>query len=276
MPIYLPSGGALTQAAIIAALSTDPVFEGMAQFTSLGTPGEYTLAKSGIVVKNAADDEVLRIWASDPDENNFNGLNLYIGPLAGAGQPTNNVDAGFFNVGVGAGALFSVSTGHSNTGVGVWALYYVTTGSANVGVGHNALTAVTSGNGNVVIGFDGGFIEEGSNNVAIGSDLFNYTGPTSDLSNTTCLGSGAQATASNRVVLGNADVLDAYFGSESAAANTHQKRVFIVGTTAPADGDLAANQCALWFDPTDGAAKLMVKAKQADGSVKTGAVDVTT
>jgi hypothetical protein len=41
---------------------------------------------------------------------------------------------------------------------------------------------------------------------------------------------------------------------------------------APADADLAANQCALWFDPTNGAAKLMVKAKQADGTVKTASV----
>lgn len=46
--------------------------------------------------------------------------------------------------------------------------------------------------------------------------------------------------------------------------------------TAPADGDLAANQCALWFDATNGSAKLMFKAKQADGTVKTGSVNVQT
>lgn len=41
---------------------------------------------------------------------------------------------------------------------------------------------------------------------------------------------------------------------------------------APADADLAAGEMAVWFDSTNGAAKLMVKAKQADGTVKTGSV----
>ncbi|MFZ5450265.1 MAG: hypothetical protein ACOZF2_00110 [Thermodesulfobacteriota bacterium] len=45
--------------------------------------------------------------------------------------------------------------------------------------------------------------------------------------------------------------------------------------SAPADGDLAAGECALWFDKTDGASKLMIKAKQNDGSVKTGSVSLS-
>lgn len=50
----------------------------------------------------------------------------------------------------------------------------------------------------------------------------------------------------------------------------------ILRNTAPADGDLAANQAKIWFDPSNGAAKLMIRAKQADGTVKTGSVAVTT
>lgn len=42
--------------------------------------------------------------------------------------------------------------------------------------------------------------------------------------------------------------------------------------SAPADASLAAGDCALWFDQTNGAAKLMVKAKQADGTVKTASI----
>jgi hypothetical protein len=42
--------------------------------------------------------------------------------------------------------------------------------------------------------------------------------------------------------------------------------------TAPADGDIANGECVFWFDQTDGAAKFMIKAKQADGTVKTGQV----
>jgi len=41
---------------------------------------------------------------------------------------------------------------------------------------------------------------------------------------------------------------------------------------APADADIASGEMALWLDSTNGAAKLMVKAKQADGTVRTGQV----
>lgn len=43
-------------------------------------------------------------------------------------------------------------------------------------------------------------------------------------------------------------------------------------SAAPADAELAAGEMSLWFDKTNGASKLMVKAKQADGTVKTAAV----
>jgi hypothetical protein len=42
--------------------------------------------------------------------------------------------------------------------------------------------------------------------------------------------------------------------------------------TAPADASLDAGDCAFWFDQTDGAAKLMVKAKTANGTVATAAI----
>ncbi len=48
--------------------------------------------------------------------------------------------------------------------------------------------------------------------------------------------------------------------------------IVIATHAAPADAELAAGDCALWFDQTNGAAKLMVKAKQADGTVKTASV----
>jgi hypothetical protein len=41
---------------------------------------------------------------------------------------------------------------------------------------------------------------------------------------------------------------------------------------APSDAMLQTGDLALWFDQTNGAAKLMIKAKQADGAVKTGQV----
>lgn len=42
--------------------------------------------------------------------------------------------------------------------------------------------------------------------------------------------------------------------------------------SAPADADIAAGELYIWFDSTNGAAKVMFKAKQADGTVRTGSV----
>lgn len=50
--------------------------------------------------------------------------------------------------------------------------------------------------------------------------------------------------------------------------------LLISNNSAPADGDLSANQAAIWFDPTNGAAKLMIKAKQADGTVGTASINL--
>jgi hypothetical protein len=46
-------------------------------------------------------------------------------------------------------------------------------------------------------------------------------------------------------------------------------------TAAPADADLTSSEAALWLDATNGAAKLMIKAKQADGTVRTGSVTLS-
>ena len=48
--------------------------------------------------------------------------------------------------------------------------------------------------------------------------------------------------------------------------------LFNYKNTAPADGDLVAGECGLWLDPTPGAAKLMIKAKNIGGTVVTGSV----
>lgn len=48
--------------------------------------------------------------------------------------------------------------------------------------------------------------------------------------------------------------------------------LMIKRNTAPADADVNTGECAFWFDSTNGAAKLMFKAKQADGTVRTGSV----
>ena len=48
--------------------------------------------------------------------------------------------------------------------------------------------------------------------------------------------------------------------------------LLIANNSAPADGDLAAGQVAIWFDSTNGAAKLRIKGKSANGTVVAGEV----
>jgi hypothetical protein len=45
--------------------------------------------------------------------------------------------------------------------------------------------------------------------------------------------------------------------------------------TVPADGSVVANQVKIWFDSTDGAAKVKFKGKSADGTVVVGEVALT-
>lgn len=48
--------------------------------------------------------------------------------------------------------------------------------------------------------------------------------------------------------------------------------VVLGGNSAPADADIATGQAVLWFDKTNGASSLNVKAKEADGTVVTATI----
>lgn len=48
--------------------------------------------------------------------------------------------------------------------------------------------------------------------------------------------------------------------------------VVLGGNAAPADADIIPGQAFLWFDPTNGASSLNVKAKENDGTVVTAQV----
>jgi hypothetical protein len=76
-----------------------------------------------------------------------------------------------------------------------------------------------------------------------------------------------------------------FYGSDGMhVTNTALSNVFQVIPTgymrittasgAPADGDLSPTQLAFWFDSSNGAAKLMLKGKTANGTVVTGSVNL--
>lgn len=263
--LTMPAVASSSAAIINAALGYTPAnkaLSGTETFLSSGTPGDYTLAKSGIVVKNGVGDEVGRIWFTDPDiTNNFNSGNIFIGPKAGLGQTTTNTNAsGFGNIGIGASALPANTAGSDNVAIGQAALTFNTIGVGNTGVGRDVLFSNVAGNTNTGIGLYALFNTTGSGNTAVGAAALSKVdagsrntmvgaiteiygsgyplvvtgndntfigfdaGPTAvDTSNAIAIGKGVNVTASNRGVLGNASVTDFYFGSETAAANIHAK-----------------------------------------------------
>lgn len=61
----------------------------------------------------------------------------------------------------------------------------------------------------------------------------------------------------------------------TGAGDLAARALFVSKNAAPADAELAAGQLALWFDSTNGAARLMLKGKSANGTVVTGNVTLT-
>lgn len=160
----------------------------------------YTATTSGIIVKDANNEEVFRIWASDPDptDTNYNTHNLYIGSLAGENQPSDNTSAGFQNTGVGAFALQNVTTGFNNTALGHGAGVSTTSESNNISIGHG-VGAQPGCNRTVIIG----------NGASSGNDLTNII----------ALGDNCDVWSSNTAVIGNSEITDVYFGGTESIGN---------------------------------------------------------
>ncbi|MGD1844987.1 MAG: tail fiber domain-containing protein [Salibacteraceae bacterium] len=125
--------------------------------------------------------------------------NSFYGAYTGQNNTT-----GDYNSGYGYRTMYRITTGIRNTAVGPWAMYNNETGSRNAAVGALSLHGNTSGRSNSALGNNAlAANQTGSDNVAVGAE----SGPGSGaLSNTTCLGHDATATASDQVRLGNISV----------------------------------------------------------------------
>ncbi len=163
----------------------------------------YTPITAGIIVKDANDVEVWRLFASDPGSGNED-RGLYIGAGAGA-NAIQHSSGGQDSTAVGFGALGSVTTGQDNTGLGTFAGGAgLVTGSANVFIGSNVGTGASDISNSVAIG--AGIVITGSNAIAL----------------------NAFADDDNTAVIGNDALTDAYFGSTSGNAILHGKGDAIV------------------------------------------------
>lgn len=150
--------------------------------------------------------------------------------------------------------------GQNGTAVGYTAKA-TTDPSAAFGQGAQATSGITSAIGPQTTASGGGATAVGGNSTASGG-------------NSVALGRATTASAAGSVAIGCDSTAT---GVSTAVQNqialgTANHHILLKTAAAPADASLAANQFTFWLDPTNGAAKLMIKAKQADGTVKTAAV----
>src|SRR5450432_426799 len=120
------------------------------------------------------------------------------------GQLSGRLDPNTENTFWGLLAGISNTTGVGNTIIGAKSSQSNTTGVLNTVVGFNANSESISGSGNTVVGEEALVkIQTGTDLTAIGRQTFAYF---EGLTNSSALGFAASITASNQVVLGNADV----------------------------------------------------------------------
>ncbi len=161
----------------------------------------YTFTNSGIIVKDANNAEVLRLWATDP-VNDIG--SLYIGAKAGE----NSIEysgGGQAQTAVGFHSLAEITVGSDNTALGVYSGEDVVTGIKNVFIGMHTKGDDDSSHA-VAIGFRAQvFSEKG---IAIGE--------VADADeNAISIGYGVSAPALT-IHIGNVDQTDAYFAEGNA------------------------------------------------------------
>jgi len=228
--------------------------------------------------------------------------NLFIGTGVGANNapagvfnpPTTYPSAGYDNIAIGGPsedgngvtlpALASNTTGECNMAIGSSALSKSTTGSYNLAIGGMSLANLTAGGNNFAIGYyDLSALTNGNQNLSIGGSLGNLTSGNSNIALNSA-GSGLVSGNSNIFLGTNSrttkpDLNNGIaIGSGTYVYNNNQCilgtgcSVAFSGATAPADGDIQNGQLFLYVDPTNGAGKLLIKGKTANGTVVNGSV----
>jgi hypothetical protein len=180
----------------------------------------FNLGGSAFAFGSTSNENVFLGFSGNPSATGIQNTSLGMTSLV-------NDTTGELNTAIGSDVLIFNSTGNANTGSGVYALESNTTGSGNTVSGYGALTGNTTGNNNTAIGYYAGFpnagVTTGSNGTFLGYLATPGGASENSLINATAIGSNAEVTESNAMVLGSIK------GVNSAAANT----LVGIGTTAP-------------------------------------------
>ncbi len=182
----------------------------------------YTYLNSGIIVKDANNAEVFRLWASSPDTgSNDNTRSVFFGVNAGSGSNTHD------SVAIGFNALSGGDLAFGNVAIGSRALEAVNDVNAdqNIAIGQQALQNLTTGFENTAIGYQAGKnLDSGIGNIAIGTNA----NIGSSTNNSIVIAHGVTNNSDNVAIIGNAQTTDAYFGSVSGSSILHGKGDAIV------------------------------------------------
>lgn len=122
----------------------------------------------------------------------------------------------------------------------------------------------------------GNLLELTAENATAGSGIDLFVDAYGDLSITGKAGNSAAVTVQTDPTTGQGSLASAGVSFLDSAgvtlASLDARGVGINVHAAPADASLLNGECVVWFDDTNGASKLMIKAKSANGTVVTGSV----
>jgi hypothetical protein len=207
--------------ALIGNASTTDVYFGDGTNTILhGDGSALTNLPSGATTLNDLDDCI----ASYPDNNVGVGQGALESLTTGYDNTATGVNAlavnstGYGSVAVGSGALAN-SNGQYNVGVGTQAFANVTSGAINTGVGQNVGTTLATGNYNTLIG----------DSADVGS---------ASLSNAIAIGQGAVVNATNTWIVGTLGKKQAIQEGGNAAMGVS---TLIAGTVTVSNNIVTAN-----------------------------------
>jgi collagen type VII alpha len=162
------------------------------------------------------------------------------------GAGTMSGATGANNTCVGSNGMSGGSGGNNNVGVGYLVLN-AATGDYNVAVGNSSLVELTTGTCNTAIGHEAGVNPGGPVTLAT-QDHCTFLGyganaSVDSLTNSTAVGSLAQVTKSNQIVLGDPNVTEVLINGTALTAASSTARAGLnlphgAAPTAPADGDI--------------------------------------
>ncbi|HEY1057510.1 MAG TPA: tail fiber domain-containing protein [Limnobacter sp.] len=221
------------------------------------TFGQRSVAIGEYALQNATVGALTAIGWSSLGANTTGGENSAFGYQAAASNTTGAYNDAFgyqallsnttgsFNTAFGNNALAN-SNGNGNVSLGSYAMFSSTSGNYNVALGLAALQGVTTGSNNVALGKDAGYRNSandfsnanttGSNNTFLGA--YAMPGTTTQLNYATVVGSEANVSTSNTVVLGRTTDTTVIGATGTASSGILQNKILQVTGDAGISGNL--------------------------------------